>query len=171
MATANNTATAAPAAPVPRSTPAALPTDPAASQVDFAMLAGKWKVVGVAPGDGVQAMAKDDPAYMGRVIDMSADRLAWEGPAEGGAMVGDRCDGPVTQHLTGATAKTYDVQFAAQLKALGVTPGDPHGIECDSGNWGPEAAGGATLYAQGNDVLALSWYDGVVLKLARQSGR
>jgi hypothetical protein len=170
--TASNEMVASPAAPAPPATPAALPADPAASQVDFAMLAGKWKVVGVAPGDGVQAMVKDDPTYMGRMIDISADRLAWAEPeAAGGATVGDRCDVPVTQRLTGAAAKTYDAEFAAQLKALGVTPGDPHGIECDTGNWGPEAAGGATLYAQGRDVLALSWYDGIVLKLARETPR
>lgn len=144
--------------------------DPVASQIDFAALAGRWKVTGVAVGGGVQALARNDPAYMGQVMDVSADKLAWakDGAPASGATLSDSCEGPVTARQEGAAAKDYDGQFAAQLTQLKIEKPDPHAVECDGGNWGPEAAGGAILFPAGKDRIAMSWYDNAMLLLERQ---
>jgi hypothetical protein len=144
------------------------PTDPAASRIDFAALAGRWKVVRVAVGDGVQALVANDPAYMGRSVDIGRERLAWVDAAGGqpGATVSDVCDGPVTARQSGAAAQDYDRQFGAQLATLKIADPDPHAVECNDGQWGPEAAGGAILFPAG-DGIAMSWYDGAMLLLER----
>ncbi len=144
--------------------------DPAASQIDFAALGGRWKVTGVAVGGGVQALVRNDPAYMGQVMDVSADKLAWakDGAPASGATLSDSCEGPVTARQEVAAAKDYDGQFSAQLAQLKITKPDPHAVECDGGNWGPEAAGGAILFPAGKDRIAMSWYDNTMLLLERQ---
>lgn len=141
---------------------------PGAASLDFAAIAGRWKVVGVQPGDGVQALLKDDPAYMGRIVQVSGDRLAWDKGAENvSATVSDVCTGPATEPLAGTAATTQQKDHAGQLKALGLPVDAPvHAIECNDGNWGPEAAGGAIFFGTGPQALAMTWYDGVVLKLA-----
>lgn len=146
---------------------AAAGSDDQGAQIDFARLAGRWKVVGLAPGSGVGAFVKDDTAYVGRVLIVSADRLGWTEPRAKGATLSDVCEGLVTQPLFGQAANAYRKQFGAQLAALGMTAKGPHAIECMAGNWGPEAAGGATVYLDRKGTLAMSWYDGVVLKLVR----
>lgn len=163
---ANEQANAAP--PPPATTAAALP-DPAASRIDFAALAGRWKVVGVAvAAGGAQALVRDDPAYMGRVLDISEARLNWmKDKAMAGATLSDRCDGPVTARQTGAAAQDYAQQFAAQTQALHIDRPDPHAVECDAGQWGPEAAGGAILLPAPDGRIAMSWYDGAMLLLQK----
>lgn len=156
----------------PASTPTSTPTstsasttDPAASQVNFADLAGTWTVTGVSVGDGVGALATDDPAYMGRKLTISAERLAWLPAAAGASTAGttdDVCGEPVTQRIGGAK----NAEYADQLSRIGKAS-DAHAIECDTGNWGPAAAGGATLFGIDKDTLAMSWYDGALLKLTR----
>lgn len=144
--------------------------DPAASMIDFAVLAGRWKVTGVAVGGGVQALVRNDPAYMGQMMDISTDTLAWanDGAPASGATLSDSCEGPVTARQEGAAAKEYDGQFATQLALLKIDKPDPHAVECDGGNWGPEAAGGAILFPAGKDRIAMSWYDNAMLLLERQ---
>lgn len=163
---ANEQANAARPAPVAN---AAAPLDPAASRIDFAGLAGQWKVVGVAVAEsGVQALAKDDPAYMGQLLDIAAERLSWvKGKAAAGATLSDQCDGPVTARQTGAAAQDYERQFAAQTKALHIAQPDPHAVECDDGQWGPEAAGGAIILPAPDGRIAMSWYDGAMLLLQK----
>ncbi|WP_311267654.1 hypothetical protein [Sphingobium sp. WCS2017Hpa-17] len=163
---ANEQADAALPAPA---TNAAPPLDPAASRIDFATMAGRWKVVGVAvPEGGVQALVKDDPAYMGRLLDISAERLMWVGGKDiAGATLSDQCDGPVTARQTGAAAQDYAQQFAAQTKALHIDRPDPHAVECDDGQWGPEASGGAIILSAPDGRIAMSWYDGAMLLLAK----
>lgn len=72
-----------------RFTPAA--AGPSAAPLPFV---GRWKVtaVRVAPAK-VQALAPDDPAYMGAVLDASPARLAWTVKPKGGTL-GDVCQGP-----------------------------------------------------------------------------
>ncbi|MCI4592606.1 hypothetical protein MOK15_21350 [Sphingobium sp. BYY-5] len=159
------------AAPVPgNAANAAAPADLAASRIDFAALAGRWKVTGVVVGGGVQALIANDPAYMGQLLDIGPDRLAWAnaGPDQKGATLSDRCDGPVTARQSGAAAQDYDRQFAAQLSDLKISHPDPHAVECDTGQWGPNAAGGAVLFPAGEGRIAMSWYDGAVLLIERQ---
>lgn len=139
------------------------------AQIDFSRLAGRWTVVGVAPGSGIGAYVKNDAAYVGRVLIVSADRLGWAEPDARGATFSDLCEGPVTQPLFGQAANAYRKQFGTQLAALGMTANGPHGIECMDGNWGPEAAGGSTVYLGRDGALAMSWYDGIVLKLVRSA--
>lgn len=156
-----------------RATPAAdrgsIPADPAAARIDFTTLAGRWEVKGVAvAGRGVQALATNDPAYMGQMLDIDADHLAWaSAQAPTGATLSDRCDGPVTARQTGAAAGDYDAQFATQLAAFGIEKPDPHAVECDSGQWGPEPAGGAILFPAPGGRIAMSWYDGAMLLLEK----
>lgn len=144
--------------------------DPAASRIDFATLAGRWKVVGVAvPKSGVQALAKDDPAYMGQLLDISVEQLIWvRGENVKGATLSDRCDGPVTARQTGAAAQDYAQQFAAQAKALHIDQPDPHAVECEDGQWGPEAAGGVIILPGPDGRIAMSWYDGAMLLLQKK---
>lgn len=146
------------------------PVDPVASQIDFAAMAGRWTVTAVAVGQsGVQALTKDDPAYMGQILEIDADYLAWSGgPGSSTATLSDRCNGPVTARQAGAAAQDYDRQFAIQLAAFGVTHPDPHAVECDSGQWGPEASGGAILFPASGRRIAMSWYDGAMLLLEQQ---
>lgn len=141
--------------------------DPAASRIDFAALAGRWQVVGVAVGPGVQALVADDPAYMGRTLAIGPGLLAWEDGAAGHATTGDRCEDPVTARQSGPAAAAYRQRFAAQLARFGLRHPDPHAIECDRGQWGPEAAGGAILFPAPRGRLAMSWYDGALLLLDR----
>jgi len=56
-------------------------------------LAGAWKVIEVdlAPGQ-VHALPKEDPAYIGAVLELSAAWLAWQ-PRKGGTF-GDVCMAP-----------------------------------------------------------------------------
>ena len=160
----SNVAVAAPTAR--RDSPAA---DPAASGIDFAALAGRWTVMGVAVGDhGVQALAKDDPAYIGRKLEIHGDHLAWSpGQSASAANLSDRCDDPVTARQTGAAAQDYDRQFASQLATFKIDAPQPHAVECDSGQWGPEAAGGAILFPAPDGRIAMSWYDGAMLLLEK----
>ncbi|MEC3912587.1 hypothetical protein U5A82_19540 [Sphingobium sp. CR2-8] len=161
----SNVATTAPTARRDSAT-----VDLVASGIDFAALAGRWTVAGVAVGEnGVQALAKDDPAYMGQMLEIASDHLAWSpGQSASAANLSDRCDDPVTARQTGAAAQDYDRQFANQLAALGIHAPQPHAVECDSGQWGPEAAGGAILFPAPGGRIAMSWYDGAMLLLERK---
>ena len=56
----------------------------------------------------------------------------------------------------------------AQLGARGpAVLGHPADILCDRGQWGPEAAGGADLYAILATRFAFTWYDDVMIELER----
>lgn len=145
--------------------------DPAASTMDFDDMVGRWVVTGVAvPADGVQAFVDDDPAYMGRVMVIDAGRLSWD-PAKpaGDATIEDRCERPATLPQTGEAAAGYSRRYAAELRHLRAGAATPHAVECDVGNWGPEAAGGSVLFPVDAHNFAMTWYDEVVLKLTRQS--
>lgn len=107
---------------------------PADAAVGLSALVGSWRVnaVQVVPGS-VQAITPDDPAYMGAVLTIAPDRLAWR-PHAGGTL-SDICEGP-----------TLD---AARV------------VHCHSGAFGPEgavlnAAGGCLfLFWYDNAILVL----------------
>lgn len=165
-------ASGAPFTPPARTEPAAAAKTPdsAASTMDFDEMTGRWAVTGVAvPADGVQAFVKDDPAYMGRVMLIDADGLSWD-PASpaGDATIEDRCGHPVTLRQSGKAADGYARRYAAELRNLRAGAAVPHAVECDEGNWGPEAAGGSVLFAVDARTFAMTWYDEVVLKLTRE---
>lgn len=143
-----------------------------ASQFAFADLGGAWRVAGVAvmPTD-VQALGPDDPSLMGARVLVSADAITWLG-RPGDPDDGDRCEGPVTQRLTGASRARLLDRMASSLIDLGLDPAelsDPHAVEClSNGALGPQAAGGALLLIDPEGHLVMSWYDGAVLLLKRE---
>ena len=58
-----------------------------------ALPVGTWEVVAVdlAPGR-IQALGKDDPAYMGAILDISFEKIAWRPHRDG--ELSDVCTGP-----------------------------------------------------------------------------
>lgn len=141
-----------------------------ASLIDIAEISGRWRVTGVALMDGpVQAFAPNDPAYMGRVLTITPKRLAWAaGAAPGQATLTDTCADPATQRLPAAAAANTARRLSKPLGKLAVPAAHGHEIAClANGTWGPEAAGGATLFAASLNRIAFTWYDGVVLRLDR----
>lgn len=142
---------------------------PNTSLIDIAELSGRWRVTGVALMDGpVQAFVPNDPAYMGRVLTITSKRLSWAATAPGQATLSDVCADPATQRLPAAAATNTARRLSKPLAALAVPPAHGHEIAClASGTWGPEAAGGATLFAASLNRIAFTWYDGVVLRLDR----
>jgi len=104
-------------------------------------LSGTWKVVAVDVTPGrVQALSESDPAYMGAIIDISAQRLAWRAAgSDPRATLSDVCTAPR------------------------VLPGGA--IHCAPGGvFGPP---GATLVVA-DGRLRLDWYDGGRLILQKQ---
>jgi hypothetical protein len=152
----------------PAPTPSSSSTAPVSAARDIAALAGRWRVTRLAVGDGVQALAADDPAYVGQRLVLGTDRFAWATPRASGATLSDVCDGPALAPLPEPGAGAEQRQHATALARLGVTKADALAVECDRGTWGPEAAGGAILFPAGDDRLAMSWYDGGMLLLVRE---
>lgn len=148
---------------------------PPSSLVDFVELQGRWRVAGVAVlPSAAQAFVADDPAYLGRVMDVSRDLLRWAagGRPAGAATLSDRCRAPATARLPPRAAAQAAREMRAPLAALGVdrpaSVDNGHEVAClDGGTWGPEAAGGSILFPVARDVMALTWYDGVILRLER----
>ena len=164
-------ATAPARRPADASRPDPTPGKSVASLIDLATAAGLWRVVGVAPVPGpAQAVSRDDPALMGRTAAIDPKRLAWV--RDGRPVPGeDLCTRPALQRLAGPSARIQADRYRATLRTLGVTAassvGNAHDVLCDDGNWGPEAAGGSVLFPVDANTLAMTWYDGAVLKLRR----
>lgn len=146
----------------------------ASSLVEIGELSGRWRVTGVAVVPGpVQAFLPNDPAYLGREVVIARESLRWRDAARaGGASLDDRCEGAATVRLPRRAATAAASANRAPLKALGIVApvavGNGHEVAClQSGHWGPEAAGGAVLFAPSLQKIAFTWYDGVVLRLER----
>ncbi len=136
--------------------------------VTFADLAGQWRVTGVAVMEGpVQAVSTNDPAFMDLMIEAGPDMLVWLGKAPNGLQ--ETCRTPVTAPQGGKSADIYRGRYDRPLADLGIEADrvTPTAVECIEGSWGPVAAGGSILFPAGPDVMAMSWYDGAVLRLER----
>lgn len=147
---------------------------PEASLIDIRELVGAWRVTGVSVLPArVQAFARNDPAYLGRTMLVTMQQLTWADSARpGAATLDDRCEGPATARLPRAGAGTIAATYRAALSELGVTQpatvNNPHEVAClQAGTWGPAAQGGALLFPISTAAFALTWYDGVVLRLER----
>lgn len=121
--------------------------------------AGHWRVTGVAVSDdGVQALSDNDPSIMSKKLTFSSARLAWDQPT----VTHDSCLNPRFTRLgTPAPAK-----LRTQLRKLGLPRPTSFSIRCQSGSWGPGDS--AMIFRGAGGVLALPWYDGGLLKLARK---
>jgi len=124
-----------------------------------AAFAGQWRVTGVAVADsGVQALSDNDPSLMGKRLTFSRKRLTWNQPTA----THDSCINPRFTRL-GTPAP---VDLRPQLRKLGLPRPTSFAIRCQSGSWGPSDT--AIVFRGAGGTLALPWYDGGVLKLARQ---
>ncbi|RMV69762.1 hypothetical protein ALP06_04765 [Pseudomonas coronafaciens pv. atropurpurea] len=124
-------------------------------------LYGSWHVAGVAVSDsGVQALETDDPSLMGRRLSFSHDQLAWKAPTDS---TEDVCRGPVFHKLPAMSG----AELEPQLHKLGIEKAVLYGVECKSGSWGPFDKETPVFFMAQDGSLALSWYDGGMLKLVR----
>lgn len=121
--------------------------------------AGHWRVTGVAVSDdSVQALSDNDPSFMGKRLTVSSSRLAWDKPT----VTHDSCVNPRFTRL-GTPAPA---ELRAQLRKLGLPRPTSFSIRCQSGSWGP--GDGGMIFRGAGGVFAMPWYDGGLLKLARQ---
>ncbi len=124
-------------------------------------LYGSWHVAGVAVSDsGVQALGDDDPSFMGRRLSFSHDQLAWKASTDS---TEDVCKGPVFHELPAMTG----AELEPQLHKLGIEKAVRYSVECKSGSWGPFDKETPAFFLAQDGALALSWYDGGLLKLVR----
>lgn len=131
------------------------------NQVGDGAIYGSWHVAGVAVSDsGVQALETDDPTLMGKPLNFNHDQLAWKASA---SSTEDVCSRPVFHKL----AATTEAESMLQLRKLGMEKAIPYGVECKSGSWGPLDETSPTFFIAPDGSLALSWYDGGMLKLLR----
>ncbi|WP_054087251.1 MULTISPECIES: hypothetical protein [Pseudomonas syringae group] len=122
---------------------------------------GSWHVAGVAVSDsGVQALGDDDPSFMDRRLSFNHDQLAWKASA---GSTEDMCKGPVFHKLPAMSG----AELEPQLRKLGMEKAVRYGVECKSGSWGPLNKERPTFFLAQDGSLALSWYDGGLLKLVR----
>ncbi|WP_231993955.1 MULTISPECIES: hypothetical protein [Pseudomonas syringae group] len=134
---------------------------PKRDQPGESALYGSWHVAGVAVSDsGVQALEDNDPSFMGRRLSFNHDQLAWKASA---GSTEDVCKGPVFHKLPTISG----AELEPQLHKLGIEKAVPYGVECTSGSWGPLDKESPVFFLAQNGSLALSWYDGGMLKLVR----
>ncbi|AKF52680.1 hypothetical protein PsyrH_19720 [Pseudomonas syringae pv. syringae HS191] len=125
------------------------------------VLYGSWHVAGVAVSDsGVQALGDDDPSFMGRRLSFNHDQLAWKASANS---TEDVCKGPVFHKLPPISG----AELEPQLHKLGIEKAVRYSVECKSGSWGPFDKETPAFFLAQDGSLALSWYDGGLLKLVR----
>jgi hypothetical protein len=125
-------------------------------------LYGHWQIVGVAVSDtGVQALASDDPSYMGRRLTFTAARLSWDTPKQGATEA--PCDRP---SIT-PTPRDNDPDARATVRKIGGPASRAFAVACAAGSWGPAQAPSPTLLAMPDGTVGMWWYDGGLLKLRR----
>ncbi len=137
-------------------------------------LVGNWTVEKLwVDTSGVTAYALDDPAAIGSVMTITPESLKWSKAASDSFSSTDICGGPTpiimrdpaSARETGAPLQAAIAYFNIPKNALGPL----HEMACaESGNWGPEAAGGSNFYPVSGGRMVMSWYDGAVLLLRRQ---
>jgi hypothetical protein len=133
---------------------AMLPTRALAA--DYADILGKWRVAQVrtvASLHGVQALADDDPLYMGAGIDFQLDGIVWL---------------PRPQQRFEADACRAQPSLKPQVPDAR-KPGDGYAVDggydvyCGGRKWRP-----AVILPVDDRILVLYWFDNAVLTLKRQ---
>lgn len=120
---------------------------------------GQWRVTGVAVSDnGVQALDENDPSLMGKQLTITRARLVWDQPTA----TRDSCLNPRFVRLR----TPAPMALRPQLRKLGLPRPTSFSIRCGSGSWGP--GGNALVFRGAGGVLAMPWYDGGLLRLARR---
>lgn len=123
---------------------------------------GHWQVAGVAVSDvGVQALAKDDPSYMGRRLTFTPDRLSWDRPRPISTEV------PCTTPRIMPAANASDAESRAIIRRLGAGATRSYSVACGTGSWGPVAPPAGAMLAFRDGTVGLWWYDGGLLTLRR----
>ncbi|WP_158044350.1 hypothetical protein [Skermanella pratensis] len=126
-------------------------------------LAGTWSASSAkVDTTGVTAYLPDDPALLALRLHVTGDSLA---------MDGHTCTSPqiITETLPLRTLieETYD----ASPDAMGVdspdAPHPTHFITCGSGDIGPSYDRGSWISRISPDLIAMNWFDGVLLFLTR----
>ncbi|MFC0009092.1 DUF4344 domain-containing metallopeptidase [Devosia nitrariae] len=114
-------------------------------EIDLNALVDDWTVTAVEsdPEMEISAIVEDDPSYMDAGLSISGDAMTWTSEPDGGTF--DDCADP---DLSPRDDGGYDVT-------------------CDGEPWGPEAV----LTAIDPDTISLTWYDGAILTLSRDSAR
>lgn len=134
---------------------------PKHNQSGESALYGSWHVAGVAVSDlGVQAMVDDDPSFMGRRLSFDHDQLSWKVSKD---LNEDVCKGPVFHKLPAMSG----AETEPQLRKLGIGKAVRYSVECKSGSWGPFDKETPVFFLAQDGTLALSWYDGGLLRLER----
>ena len=137
-------------------------------------IAGQWTVEKLwVDTSGVTAYTLDDPAALGSVMTITPDKISWTKAASDQFTADDICGGPAPVLIRGAPqAKATGAPMAGALAYFGIPKnelGPVHEMGClESGNWGPEAAGGSNFYLASGGRMVMSWYDGAVLLLKRR---
>ncbi len=143
-------------------------------EVPIRELVGNWTVEKLwVDTSGVTAYALDDPAAVGSVMAVTPETIKWTKSASDQFASEDVCGGPTpiiirdaaSAQQTGASMQAAIRYFAIPKNSLGPL----HEMACsESGNWGPEAAGGSNFYPVSGGRMVMNWYDGAVLLLRRQ---
>lgn len=111
---------------------------------------------------GVAAYLPDDPALLALRLDVTGDSLAMDGHV---------CKSPAvateTLPLRVLIAETYEVSPDAMGVASPDVPHPTHFITCGSGDIGPSYDRGSWISQITPDLIAMSWFDGVLLFLKR----
>jgi hypothetical protein len=116
-------------------------------------------LAGVAVDDeGVQALSDNDPSLMGKRLTFSRTRLAWDQPQA----THDACSDPQFVRVD----KPAPAELRVQLRKLRMPRPTTFAIKCRSGSWGPDD--NPVVFRGAGGVLAMTWYDGGMLKLVRR---
>lgn len=143
-------------------------------EVAIKELTGDWKVERLwVDTSGVTAYALDDPSAVGSVMTVTPDQIRWSHAASDTFPSTDICGGPTPIIIRDANAaKATGAPFAAAITHFAIPRnelGPIHEMACaESGNWGPEAAGGSNFYLTSGGRMVMSTYDGAILLLKRQ---
>lgn len=164
-----DTGAAAPAPPPPVAAKAMPAEQP--GEIPQDQLLGIWRVTGVMPGAG-SSFAKDDPAIIGSMVDITSEALRWSYAASAAFDSKDVCFGPVAGIIDDpAYAERVRQQIAP---ALGADPASvtrlsaPHEWLCgDGGTLGSAGGGDAPFQRLAEDRLAMRWTGDVTLILTR----
>ena len=123
---------------------------------DYADILGKWRVVQVrtvASLHGVQALADDDPLYMGAGIDFQLGGIVWL-PKPQQQFETDACRArPSLKPQLPDTRKPQD----------GYAVDGGYDVYCGRKKWGP-----AVILPVDGQTLVLYWFDNAVLTLKQQ---
>ena len=126
-------------------------------------LAGTWSASSAKVDTvGVAAYLPDDPALLGLRLHVAGDSLA---------MDGHTCESPAvateTLTLRALIEETYETSPDAMGVASADVPQPTHFITCGSGDIGPSYDRGSWIAQLSPDLIAMSWFDGVLLILKR----